>query len=142
MTLFVLSAISTNLKPSVSKHSASSACKTKEKKNRIQSWCWVKLRPHISQKDIDEVLTTIVSSLSSQVLGGYAQPIETLLEKPYFLYFCCGQRAMLHLNAPSSSHRSVICHDGHVCHITSHVTYQAIGHVINYAASLVDMSIS
>lgn len=36
----------------------------------------------MKQKDIDEVLTTIVSFPLSPVLGGFAQPIETPPELP------------------------------------------------------------
>lgn len=51
----------------------------------------------MSQKDINEVLTT---SLLSHVLGGYAQPIETPLELPKFLCFCCGQRGHFTFKCP------------------------------------------
>lgn len=45
----------------------------------------------MNQNDIQEVLTTIADTLSSPVLGGYTQPIETPPGTPEFQYFCYGQ---------------------------------------------------
>lgn len=51
----------------------------------------------MSQKDIDEVLTTIVDSPSSPILGGNAQAIETPPVSPDISCFGCGQKD--HMNA-------------------------------------------
>lgn len=49
----------------------------------------------MSQKDIDDVLTTIATSLSSPILGGYAQPIEMPQLSPYVSCSCYGQKGYI-----------------------------------------------
>lgn len=56
----------------------------------------------MKQTDIEKILTTIVASPSSPVLGGYAQPVETPPMYTEDCCFCCGKQGHECLDCPNS----------------------------------------
>lgn len=107
----------------------------------------------MNQNDIQEVLTTIVATLSSPVLGGYTQPIETPPGTPEFQYFCYGQWGHVTFECPiikppttsptmSSTKKAMTATTPATSSAKSSSPRRlvVVNHVINHATSLVDTS--
>lgn len=94
---------------------------------------------HMSQQDINEVLTTIADFPSSPFLARYAQPVETA---PLYIEnccFCCGKFDHGSMDCPNSlisSSNCKCCYWGHPGHITFECPILKQAHSLAPTASL------